>query len=361
MAALFFIFVKTKQMCIESLVGLRDCEGFEPSTGLYIDDLGINTTFLGQLITDQYNNGAELFADKRAFAWRKLSSDVLTKLSPMMKSDTVIEGRRIGQAVSNYLNMQTALGAGNYAGIRLKIDPNTISYLNFYLADINIAITSNNMNVPIYIFDMTTGKLLDSFIYFEGSIDQYVGKTFTSARRKMDIAIVYESTMNAVKFTPKKGTCTSCGGGPKESHICPFVDAIGIELTTDGTSVVTSKSSKYTAGMSVNYSVSCDRQGWICSIGGTMALSLAYATAVEIYNYALTVSPNQRVNTTVIVNRGSKPFATADAFEGIVAARDIAASRYAEELGAMLQNMRLPDDTHCWDCRKNMKYVTALP
>jgi len=27
----------------------------------------------------------------------------------------------------------------------------------------------------------------------------------------------------------------------------------------------------------------------------------------------------------------------------------------------MLQNMRLPDDTHCWDCRKNMKYVTALP
>ena len=63
MAALFFIFVKTKKMCIESLVGLRDCEGFEPSTGLYIDDLGINTTFLGQLITDQYNNGAELFAD----------------------------------------------------------------------------------------------------------------------------------------------------------------------------------------------------------------------------------------------------------------------------------------------------------
>jgi hypothetical protein len=348
-------------MCIESLLGLRGCESPEPSTGLYIDDLGINQTFLGQLITDQYLNGVELFEDKRAFAWRKISSDVLTKLSPMMKSDTVIENKRVGQVVSNYANVQTALGAGNYGGIRLKIDPNTVSYLNFYLADINLAIASTNVNVPVLIFDMTTGKLLETITYAEGALDQFIGKTFTSAKRKLDIAIVYESDINTVKFTPKKGTCTSCGGGPKEAHMCPFVDAIGIELTTDGTNVLTNSSSKYTTGMSLTYSINCDRQGWMCSIGGLMALPLAYATAVEVYNYALTISPNQRVNTTVIVNRGSKPFATADAFEGIVAARDIAATRYNEELGAMLQNMRLPDDTHCWDCRRNMKYVTALP
>jgi len=325
---------------------------------LYIDDLGINQTFLGQLITDQYRNGVEMFEDKRAFAWRKLSSDVLTRLSPMMKSDTVIESKRVGQVVTNYSNVQTALGAGNYAGIRLKIDPNTIAYLNFYLADINLAIASTNTNVPVLIFDMTTGLLIETLTYAEGGLDEYIGKTFTSAKRKLDIAIVYEMTMNAAKFTPKKGTCTSCGGAPKEAHMCPFVDAIGIELTTDGTQVLTHDKSKYTAGMSLTYNVNCDRQGWLCSIGGTMALSLAYATAVEVYNYALTVSPNQRVNTAIVANRGS---VKAELTEGIMAARDIAATRYNEELGAMLQNMRLPDDTHCWDCRKNMKYVTALP
>jgi hypothetical protein len=270
----------------------------------------------------------------------------------------VIENKRVGQVVSNYSNVQTALGAGNYGGIRLKIDPNTVSYLNFYLADVNLAIASTNTNVPVLIFDMTTGKLIQSLTYAEGALDQFIGKTLTSAKRKLDIAIVYESTMNTVKFTPKRGTCTSCGGGPRESHICPFVDAIGIELTTDGTNVLTSSSSRYTTGMSLTYSINCDRQGWMCSIGGLMALPLAYATAVEIYNYALTVSPNQRVNTTVIVNRGQNK---AELMDGIMAARDIAATRYGEELGAMLQNMRLPDDTHCWDCRKNMKYVTALP
>jgi hypothetical protein len=240
----------------------------------------------------------------------------------------------------------------------LKIDPNNLSYLNFYLADINLAIDSTNTNVPVLIFDMTTGKLIDTITYSTGGLDQYLGKNFTSARRKLDIAIVYEMSMNAPKFITKKGSCLSCGGGIREAHICPFVDAVGIELTTDGTNVLTSANSKYTAGMSVNYNVNCDRQGWLCSIGGLMALPLAYATAVEIYNYALTVSPNQRVNTAVVVNRGQNK---TELQEGLMAARDIAATRYGEELGAMLQNMRLPDDAHCWDCRKNIKYVTALP
>jgi hypothetical protein len=348
-------------MCIESLLGLRDCNQVEPSTGLYIDDLGINTTFLGQLITDQYLQGSELFTAKRAFAWRKLSSDVLTRLAPVMKADTVIEGKRVGQLVSNYSNVQTAAGAGRYTGIRLKIDPQSLSFLNFYLADINLAVDAANVNVPILIFDMSTLKLIETFTYATGGLDQFLGKTFASARRKLDIAIVYESTFDSAKMVTKKGHCFDCGGGVREAHICPFVDAIGIDLTTNGTDVLSSITSKYTAGMSINYNVNCDRQGWLCSIGGLMALPLAYATAVEIYNYALTASPNQRVNTTVTVNRGQKPFATADAVEGIVAARDIAATRYNEELGAMLQNMRMPDDSHCWDCRRNMKYVTALP
>lgn len=348
-------------MCYESLLGLRDCNLAEPTTGLYIDELGINNTFLGQLITDQYNNGVELFEDKRAFAWKKLSSDVLTRLSPMMKADTIIESKRVGQVVTDYSNVQTALGAGNYGGIRVKISPNTLSYLNLFISDLTLAIDSSNTNVPILVFDMTTLQLIDTITYTSGGIEYYIGKEFAAKRRKLDLAFVYESTMNTVKFIPKKGSCYDCGGSVREAHICPFVDAIGINLTTDGVSVLSSSNNKYTTGMSLNYSVSCDRRGWLCSIGNQMSLALAYATAVEIYNYALTVSPNQRANTTVFVNKGNKPFATAAAFEGIVAARDIAADQYNTELTAMLQNMRLPDDNHCFDCRKNIKYVTALP
>jgi hypothetical protein len=174
----------------------------------------------------------------------------------------------------------------------------------------------------------------------------------------MDLAFVYESLYDTTKMIPKKGSCTDCGGHLRAVHVCPFVDAIGIELTVSGTDVVSSKSKKYTQGMSLVYNVNCDREAWLCSIGGLMAMPLAYATAVEIYNYGLTISPNQRVNTTVSVNTG---FSTSDPNDGMIAGRDIAATRYSEELKAMLENMRMPDDNTCFDCRRNMKYVTALP
>ena len=348
-------------MCYESLLGLQGCDRPEPTTGLYIDDLGINQTLLGQLITNQYNTGVELFEAKRAFAWRKMSTDILSRLNPMMKADTVVESKRIGQVVTNASNIDTLVGAGKYTGIRVTIDPNTESFLNFYLSNFKIDIYTMAVPVEIFVYDMTTLKLIDSFFYQSEAVEQFIGKTFRANRRKMDLAFVYESLYDTTKMVAKKGHCFNCSGQVRAAHICPFVDAVGIELTVSGTDVITSKSKKYTQGMSLVYNVNCDREAWLCSIGGLMAMPLAYATAVEIYNYGLSISPNQRVNTTVSINIGSKPFATADANDGMIAGRDIAATRYSEELTAMLQNMRLPSDNTCFDCRKNMKYVTALP
>jgi hypothetical protein len=348
-------------MCIESLLGLHGCNIQEPSTGLYIDDLGINKTFLGQLITDQFINGEELFINKRKMAWRKLSSSFISRINPLLKVDTLIENKRIGQALNNSSDIDPLLGTGKYAGIRLIIDPNNESYLNFQLSELKIDIYTMATPVQILVFDMATLKLIDSFNYQSESIEEYIGKTFKAKKRKLDLAFVYESLWDTTKMVTRRGACNDCGGRIREAHICPFVDAVGIELTTDGFNVLSSKAKKYTQGMSITYNVSCDRESWLCSIGGLMAMALAYGTAVELFNYALTISPNQRVNTAVSINKGNKVFATSDATEGIVAARDIAASNYDEELTNLFSNLRLPDDRHCFDCRKNVKYVTALP
>jgi hypothetical protein len=132
------------------------------------------------------------------------------------------------------------------------------------------------------------------------------------------------------------------------------VDAIGVTLDWNGTVISNVNNSKFTAGMSLQYNINCDRSAWLCSIGGLLAMPLAYATAVEIYNYALTVSPSQRVNTAVVINKGNDT-------EGMITARDLAAEQYDIELKSLLQNMRLPDDPNCWSCRNTSKYVTALP
>jgi len=332
-------------MCYESLLGLKNCGATVPSSGIYIDTLGISTSLLGQLITDQYNNGTELFNDKRAFAWRKLSSDVLSRMGEVMKGDTVIENKRIGQVVTQTDNSDPALGSGKYGGIRLKIDPNTKSFVELYLSYLSIAVDTP---VDVLVFDMTTGKKIGTIA--DVSTEVFIGSAYKAKRRKLDLAFVYESVEDTVKYVPKIGGCFDCGGRLKMMNICPFVQATGIELTTDGDVVLTSTAKKYTQGMSLNYNINCDRDSWLCSIGGLMALPLAYATAVEIYDYALMTSPNQRVNTAVTINS-----------ESIKEARDLCATKYNDELSAMLGGMRMPDDANCFHCRQNVRYVTALP
>lgn len=332
-------------MCYEQLLGLRNCTAAEPTTGLYIDTLGITTSLLGQLITDQYNSGTELFEDKRAFAWRKLSSDVLNRLGEVMKADTVVENKRIGQPTNNTDNTDAALGAGNYGGIRVKIDPNDKSFVELYLSYLSIAIETP---VEVLVFDMTTGKKIGTIA--DVAVEKFIGTAYKAKRRKLDLAFVYESLEDTVKYVPKVGGCFDCGGNLKMMNISPYVAATGIELTTDGDVVLTSTAKKYTQGMSFVYNVNCDRESWLCSIGGLMALPLAYSTAVEIYDYALMTSPNQRVNTAVSINS-----------ESIKEARDLCAQKYNDELSSMLQGMRMPDDPNCFHCRTNQRYTTQLP
>ena len=337
-------------MCESTLLGLRYCAEPAPITGVYIDDIGITESLIGQFITDQHNTSQGLFAMARSNAWRKIQAQIMGYMQPYMKADSLQEGRRVGQLTTNASNTQAPVGAGKYVGIRLKIDPQTTTFLKTFISDLTLFIDSSNTNVPVLVFDIQKQKLIETITYAEGSTEQYIARTYLSKRQKQDIAIVYESTMAAARTLPKYGSCTDCGGHVKFVNICPFVQATGVQLDWNGTvlSNVTNKSN--TGGVTLNYNVSCDRDSWLCSIGNMMVMPLAYATAVELYDYALTISPEQRVNTAITLNA-----------EQMVQARDISATKYNEQMTAVLKQMRVPDDRYCFYCSNNHKYVTMLP
>jgi hypothetical protein len=102
--------------------------------------------------------------------------------------------------------------------------------------------------------------------------------------------------------------------------------------------------------MSLNYNVNCDRNAWLCSIGASLSMSLAYLTAVEIVGYGLTVSTTQRSNSAVTISA-----------EQLTQMQSAYTARFNEEFNAVLQHIQLPQDTYCFDCRRTSKYVTALP
>ena len=337
-------------MCDSSLLALRGCSESSPATGLYIDDVGLTESLLSQFETDKYNTPLELFEDKRSLAWRKIQTEMLGKLNPFFKADTVIENRAVGQINTTCNSTTPAQGAGTYVGVRLIMSPQITSYLKMFISDLNIYIDSSNTNVNVLVFDLVQNKLIETIVYAEGSLEQYIAKTYLSKRKKLDIALVYESTVVATKTVPKYGNCTDCSGKVKDVVICPFVNAIGVQLDWDGTIISNLANKSVTGGVSINYNIECDRESYLCSIGSTMSMALLYATAVEIYDYALTVSPHIRVNTAVTYNS-----------EQLIQARDIMASKYNSEMNLVLGNFRMPSDVYCFNCKENLRYVTALP
>jgi len=334
-------------MCVESLLALKGCTEQTPSTGLYIDSVGITKNFLSQLITEQYDLPEELFADKRDMAWRKVQTLMLNSINKFFKADTVIENRAIGQISQDYT--LTTPSTGSYNGIRLTMSPQTTSFLKLFIKDIQIYVNESNTNVPVLVFDLTTGKLIDTITYLVGGENQFLGKEYLSNRKKLDIAIVYESTFDSIKTIPRKGSCTDCSGRVKEVAICPFVNAIGVQLDWDGTSLSNVAYKPVTYGMSINYNVNCDRDSYLCSVGATMSMALMYATAVECYDYALTISPSERINTTVTYSA-----------EELIKARDIMSAKFNDEMNLVVANFRMPSDRHCFRCNENMKFLSLL-
>lgn len=336
-------------MCESTLLGLKGCSAVEPTTGLYIDDLGINQFLLSQFITSQYQNGIELFEDKRSLAWRSLQGKLMTSIAPHLKANSVIEGRRIGIISGSNATAQTAKGSGKWIGIKVKITPQETSFLEWLISD--MLIYGQSAPIPVKIFNTVTKKLIDSFtLSGDDEVDHVLNRIVKSARRPMEIAIVYESTFNTIKTLPKQGSCLSCGGQPKYSHHCPFVDSVGVELTISGDTIQTIATSPYTNGISLNYNVNCDRGAWLCSIGGQLAMALAYATAIEIIDYGLTVSTTQRSNTTVSIS-----------VEEMTNLRNLLTTRFNDEFQAILRYMKLPSDVYCFECRSSTRYVTSIP
>lgn len=334
-------------MCESKLLGLRGCTEEAPVTGLYIDQLGITESFISNLNSDQYNTPAEMFIDQRSVAWSKLKTLMLSSINKFLKADTVIENRRVGQISQDYTLKTSA--TTSYNGIRLILQPQQSSFLKLYLSDLQIYIDSSVIDKTVYVFDLITGEKLSEITYLVGGDVQYVGQEFLSARRKMDIAIVYESTEESIKTIPKAGSCTDCSGRVKDVIICPFISAIGIQLDYDGTTISNVANKPVTYGMTLNYNISCDRESYLCSVGATMSMALSYATAIEIYDYALTVSPNQRVNTAVTINA-----------ESLMTARDIMAEKFNTEMEVVYKNFRVPDDRHCFNCDRNMVYGSKV-
>lgn len=332
-------------MCFDTLIGIRNsCEDYVPKSGLYIDDYAdISLTLCDQLITEDFATGYDLFKKKRDAAGELMQADIIASLQSYFKADTIIAGSKMGFVREGPVQ---PIETGYYLGAAFRQEGG--SFTSLFISNI-IASADVDQAIDIKVVDLLTNKVIDTI---SGNTNELinVSKEYSSNRNQLYLAFVTDSTFQAQPTVLKDGYCDSCRGRNPEIMQDRLTYTQGIKAVISGDTLTSRDSSGFTGGLQINYAVNCDRKAWICSNSRMFAMAHIFKTASEIINYGMLVSVNERANTSVTINA-----------EVLKQRFDYYNSQYQNQLSTILNNMKMPTDSNCFQCKQNVKWSSIIP
>lgn len=333
--------------CYADLIGYKgNCSTATNSSGLYIEDIGITSKECDYYINSEYRNGEALIADKISFASNLVRKTIANHFASYINTKSLIDSQVLGQYEDN-LSLKTGTSS-TLAGISLLLN-NTQSYYNVYVNSISLQL-STTQTTSVLIYNLVTGELLDtiSISCVANKIStSYVNKTYSSNKRKLDLIFVYDTTgLYSNNCNLNYEGCGSCSG---YTYSNSYVSVQPIYLTSSATKVRSSlTSNSHTSGMSINYSVQCSLDNWMCEISNIMALPILYKTGIEIMNYALYYSDRQNSDTNVDWERNKERLAMYQ-------------TAYSEALEATIKKINMPKYDICFKCEEYLRSAIILP
>jgi len=322
--------------CFTDILGLK--EVCEPQTNfcLWLNDAGINRSTVESVMTRDYANAKEFVKEKIKIAVEDIKSQLPSLMGIKFKLNSVLTGEKLGFLQDNKISIA---GTGNYGGILIDF-PNTRSYLDFYTSELSL-ITNHTGTIPVLVYDILEGNLIDTInVNCTAGYKSVVNlkKVYASLREQTTLAFIYDTTsINSYKTLIKNGLC--CG---KTSCSTQYFSARGIEIAqADDKIIANVETADHTFGMSLTYSINCNHKEWMCSIANTIALPLLYKVAEKIVEHGLLAAKSQLVNTTVTINAVD-----------LKTNHEFYARKSTEALDTVLNNIKLPNDETCFECRR---------
>ena len=324
-------------MCFDNLIGINtECA---PSTsGFNLTDLGITLDHLNYIVGREYADGQELAQAKLDFSVKVVSNLVLQRFSNAILTNTLVDGQRLGQAEEN---KRIVVGTGDYTGIEVEVC-NTNSFLDFNLNSLDLAVEFTGQ-VEIKVFDVWEAREIDSFF-----VDAVAGervtielnKSYASDKRNRLLLFAYDSTgIDAPQYSVTKG-CSSCArsGSYTNSWIKVRGAKLGLAEQPIKSKIV---ADSFTGGMSINYSLTCNHELWLCQMKNLIALPILYKTGALITEYAIeTVRENPE---------------TMEDWQSRLERLEMG---FRESLDNVLMNIKLPSDTTCFSCAKPVRHIS---
>lgn len=329
--------------CFTDLIGIKsECSDTTPQTSFYIDDV-IPISTLENIVDSPYDSVKDLFDDKMSFAIRTLENDLYGRFRPNYKANSIIQNNTIGI----YKENPTLSGLGDWKGMEVEVC-NYNSYLTVDVSSITFYGTFTG-TVPVLIYNSITGELLDT-VNIEAVSGQQVrttiNKSYKTYKQQLNLAFVYDATsVNGYGSQIYFGGCYSCS---EDFYRCNnWTRAKGI--TSTGTFTQSGISGAGNGGgLSVTYSLNCDHSSWLCENKNQLGLHILYRTAEEIMKYGRYHSKRFNSSTSTDLN---------DIETQIGLFHEDAETA----LNKVLENIKLPQDEMCFECKKRAGYRTMLP
>lgn len=334
--------------CFTNLISISGCrDEVVPTSGLMMNDIGITISELDQFISGDYTSGEKLFKAKLKFSLTTVFNSLQTYLSPKYKAHSIISSARAGQFLDNKVPVA---GQANFLKGQFFELVNTDSYVDVFIAQVSL-LTDYTGDIPIYFIDLVQDKILETMtltsVAEEISILP-VNKIFQSNRKKLSLAIVYDSEGITSYKTVLKTGCSGCAD-PYITNQYLRIKGIKLpELLPKKLSNVVAQQD--TAGMSIEYSVQCNYSDYVCTMLNMFALPVLYMTAMQLMEYGINIAVNTRTNTTTTINR-----------DVLKERYEFYRDWYKHYMKILLENPLIPQDAKCFVCNEKSKHAVILP
>lgn len=336
--------------CFDNLISIRGaCTETAATSGLYLDDFGITLNECDNYVTEDYANTEDFALKKIQAAGKMVASSVNTFFAGKMKTTPLSENNRAGYVLQNMES--DPLLAATMKGIQFDVYAEK-SFLDFYVDYVEL-FTDFTGTIDVKIYDLFQNKLLDtiSVTTVANQVSRKtVGKKYSTYRHDMSIVFLYDaSTINSYKTVISATGCGNCRDRNYFYKCNTYTQGRGVQVgvATDKINENMSGAS-YTGGLSVGYSVSCNYDLWLCSIGGLIALPLLYKSAAMIMFAAM--NEGKRVNTANTIN-----------YEQLQRKYNHFDTEYRNEMNRILPLIRIPADNMCFECNDRVRTRISLP
>jgi hypothetical protein len=331
--------------CLDNLIGIdNQCTPTIPSSGLYIQNLpGITLKIANAANNEETVSGVKLLEDIITFSQNKILNQVRNHLASKIQIASVLENDTVGYYKENLRSV--ALEAGKYKGIKVRIDK--YPSLDFFISKIYLNL-AQSVTTNILVIDLMTGTVLDTLpITTVANIPTaiLVNKSYPSNKQRTSLLIAIDSGVSNTFEASMSNSidCYSCSG----EYSNRFVSFTGAKIDKTSQKIDSNVSSNTgTSGLSIEYSLNCSVESFICNMAGNLAWPMLYDVGAELMRR---LKYTTRLNSIVVVNAKNNDELRTE-FE----------NEFMSSLGALLDNIKMPNDI-CFKCNSKIRKVTQIP